>query len=120
MDQGEDIKQLTEVWYERLKQEGYQDIEDHSHPDKPLLAWHNFKWKNLNPNKKADIEAYYEQARSLLHTYLFENEIHRIIWELHCEGFSKRRIEVKISTLDKPYKREAIGLIINMIAKELK
>lgn len=34
-----DLKAAQEEWYSRLKEEGFEDIEDHSYEDKPLKRW---------------------------------------------------------------------------------
>lgn len=115
----DDLKKLKKHWYTILKKEGFHDIEDTDHPDQPLKVWHSFKWKNLSPDKKLEIEIYFEKARNLLNTYNFDTDIHKRIWELHCEGLSKRKIEQAISSSSKPYKRESIGLIIKIIASTI-
>jgi GNAT superfamily N-acetyltransferase len=33
------LHELEREWYERLKKEGFEDIEDHTYPDKPLKRW---------------------------------------------------------------------------------
>lgn len=113
-------KKLEREWYQKLKDEGFVDIEDHTREARPLKSWHNHRFKRINPQKRAALEIYYNQARALLFTYEFLNPTVRKIWELHCQGFSKRQIAVLIENETKRYKRESIGLIIVKIAREIK
>lgn len=119
---GEDLKELTQIWYKKLKEHGFEDIEDTSHPESPIKDWHKFKalrrFKN-DPNKLHFTTQYYTQAQNLLHTYNFDSPLHKKIWELHCEGFSKRKIEKAIAHFKPTYKREHIGNIIKLIAAEI-
>ncbi len=111
----EDLKQH---WYAQLKDNGFQDAEDTSHPDYPLKTWHSFKWRNTPDQKTIATREYYSKAIQVLETYSFDNPTHKIIWELHCEGLSKRKIETFIvkNNCNPSYKREQIGNIINIIA----
>lgn len=116
-----DIKKLQREWYKKLKDEdGFEDIEDTNHPGMPLKTWHSHKWKNTPPEKFAATEIYYDKARELLNTYEFESPTHLKIWELHCDGLSKRKIEKVLSQEAESYKRESIGLIIQLIASTIK
>lgn len=119
-----DSKHLSTIereWYSKLKESGFTDIENYNHPNRPLTSWHGFKWANILKDEKEEIEAYYSKARALLHTYKFDSETHKIIWELHSEGLSKRQIERKLIILkcENPVKREQIAKIINFIAIDI-
>lgn len=111
---------IQQEYYQKLQQSGYIDIEDTSHPHRPLLCWHSLKWKKLSQRSKEQIETYYQKARDLLHSYPFSNPVQRKIWELHSDGLSKKKIEKELQHSDSPYKRESIGTIIQSIAKEIK
>ena len=117
----QELEQLQQQWYSKLKQNGFVDIENCNHPDRPLTSWHAFKWATVPHDKKEQIESYFYKARTLLHTYEFESETHKIIWELHSEGLSKRQIERQLIILkcENPVKREQIGKIINFIALDI-
>lgn len=114
------IEDLKRVWYEKLKQDGFDDCEDTSHPDQPLKTWHSFKWKNIDSSKANLTLEYHLKAKDLLHTYQFDNPTHKIIWEYHCDGKSKRKIEILIIGLSPSYKRQQIENIINFIASSIK
>ncbi len=114
------LKKLQKEWYKKLQEEGFIDIETHSHKDTPLTTWHSLKWKNLSLEVMETTLEYNSMARDLLNTHDFQTETHKRIWELHCDGLSKRKIEKILQTTENPYKREAIGLIIKNIASLIK
>lgn len=116
-----EFKRLEREWYETLRQEGFDDAEDSERNwggDRPLKSWHSFRFNA--PLKERDASAYYDQAKELLNTFEFKSELHRQIWELHCRGFSKRKIEVAIGNHENGVKREMIGIIIQRIRKEIR
>lgn len=119
--QSRQFKALEQIWYEKLKAEGFEDIEDCDKRDRPLSAWHSFKFPALNAGQREASTLYFEAASELLHTYEFERPIERFIWALHCQGLSKREIEIEVSKSDfeKKYKRETILNIITKIAANI-
>lgn len=119
------LKALQSEWYARLEASGFVDIEDCANPNRPLKSFHkiSFRHSHLRRSQPRWVESadqYYYDAKELLMTYAFKNDLHRFIWELHCEGLNKRKIEDKICLLTKTYKREQIGNIIKAIAVEIK
>ncbi len=115
---GED-KKLQTHWYNILKEEGFVDIEDTSLDDRPLIEWHNFKFKKCNIERRMATETYIDEARNLLHTYGFANSTHRLIWELHCEGTSIREIAKKISDTPETYRKSRVFTIIKNISRAI-
>lgn len=115
-----ELKKLQDEWYGRLRKAGFKDIEDTSRPSRKLIDWHKDRFSSVSEIERQAIEYYYDNAKDLINTYIFINETQKIIWELHCEGMSKRKIEVAICHLEITYKREKIGLVINEIAKSVK
>lgn len=115
----EHVKNLRSIWNQKLAESGFEDIEVSDHPYSPLKTWHSFKWKNTSPERAMAKIQYYVKARELLLSYKFDNPTHKIIWECHSEGLSKRKIEPIIASLKPAYKREQIGKIINFIASSI-
>lgn len=62
---------------------------------------------------------YYEKALELLNSHHFKNEIHKRIWELHCEGLSRGLIEKEIANLKEAYKQSQIRNIIKDLEREI-
>lgn len=113
---GQAFEELKTVWYAKLKEEGFEDIE---HSQSLLKTYHGEKWRRLAEHKQELTLKYYSHTKDLLHTYTFENPTHRLIWELHSDGLSKRKIASKIESMTPTYKREAIGNIINFLKTQL-
>lgn len=116
---------LQEEYYSKIKliDPDWEDIEDHKHHLRPLKCWHSLKFKRITKNQKAEIETYYQKARGLLHTFPFESDLQRKIWELHSNGIPKTEIEKEVASKDiNPfgYKRSTITLIIKLIAQSIK
>ena len=82
-----DYKTQKEIWYKKLEESGFKDIEDDKGQLKrtstsrniPLVAW----------TAKLD---YFQMATNFLEDYKFNSEIERLIWEYHSEGLSVREI----------------------------
>lgn len=105
------FKSLKEKWYKKLEKSGFEDIEDNSLEEPLIKDWHSRRFKKW-PKEVFDFRLkYYADARSLLHTYAFESELHKRIWELHSEGWSLRDIEQEIGE----YKKDTINHIIHKI-----
>lgn len=120
MSQDQKSNELIKQWNRKLKDSGFEDIEDIYRPGRPLKDWHSTNLSNVPSVQIETTLLFYQKAGDLLHWYKFKSRTHRRIWELFCEGFSKREIEEKISKHKKKYKRENIGNIINAIARDIK
>jgi hypothetical protein len=85
---------LKKIWYAKLKDSGFIDIE----PYGKFFRGGSLKWK-FNPNDETghskDFKAkeeYHYLARQLLNENVFKTNLHKIIWEYHSEGISTRDI----------------------------
>lgn len=78
---------IRDEWYQRLKNEGFLDIE------KPSVDYASElkRFNSTNNFKEAQIE-YYEKAKEFLNNYNFPEESHRLLWELHSQGMTERKI----------------------------
>lgn len=84
-------------WYAKLKESGFNDIEDTKHDLRPLKSWHSLRWLKTDPDSIRAKFNYYTNANHFLAIYQFENNEHKLIWMLHCEGLSIREIEKQLS-----------------------
>lgn len=85
-----EFKQLRKVWYEKLKQEGFEDIEKNDfelrHPTRAL------------PRDAESIAIYYKKARALLEQFPFESKRNKVIWFLHSDGVEGSEIAHLLNT----------------------
>jgi hypothetical protein len=96
----EEFKKLEKLWYDKLKSEGFEDIEHAS--SRNLKEWDlNFFRNQFCTIKYETSMEYYEKAKDLLLTFEFKNELHKKIWELHCMGLTEREIADKIQIYKK-------------------
>ena len=118
------FKEAEAQWYKKLKDEGFQDIEDTSRDDRPLKVWDRSYFLKLDDLSFAAKQSYYRQASNFLEQHDFKNEVQRRIWELHTEGISRRDIASKIKGLKPTYKQASVGNILlslrNIMFKLLK
>lgn len=89
-----DLMNLQKIWYARLKQAGFNDIEDTNSPREYLKVWESTNWvKQYTPEAFQDRAEYYRLAGLFLHEHSFESHYEQTIWQLHSEGKSLRYIE---------------------------
>ena len=62
------------------------------------------------------IGEYFDQASEVLQYYHFRNETHKVIWELHCEGMSVRKIADYIKK--KKFTKSVVNYVIQKIEKD--
>jgi hypothetical protein len=113
-------KKLEREWYEKLRESGFVDIEDTTTEERPLISWHNMRFKNKAIVQREALQDYYARAKEVLATYKFDTLKEHKIWELHSEGVSINRIEKALTRFKAPNKREYIRNVINKVAKGIK
>ena len=114
---------LQKIWYKKLKDEGFEDLEyfdDQGKPQEWLKGNSKFSSQEDETVQASDSSAlefectleYYLQAAHLLHTATFDNDIDRHIWFLHSEGESLRKIGNQVG-----YSHPKVLRIINKYRK---
>lgn len=84
-----DYDQVRAVWYEKLRQDGFVDIEQ---DENNLRVWSTEFTKSKFLNNWREKEEYYYIATTFLNDYSFETELDRVIWEYHTNAISVRNI----------------------------
>lgn len=97
-----EFKVLEDLWYKKLKQSGFDDIE----PGPRYLKYsiESILTRKYNLDRKLEYkkrEEYFRIAGQFLYEYEFKDEISKIVWELHSEGSSIRKISKRLSDLGK-------------------
>lgn len=91
-----EFKALFQQWNQVLIEDGHEEIEDFTLPDPALIRWHSFSFSSpcckRDGERVEEIRGYHELAGRLLTEFRFKNDIHRLIWDLHCDGLSIRQI----------------------------
>lgn len=97
--QSKQFKVLQHKWYKKIKDQGFDDVEDVESPREFMKDWHSMYFqKRYTIDSFQAKEEYYRMARSFSNTHKFECRRDKQIWELHCEGLSLRKIAEKLKT----------------------
>ena len=85
---------IQKVWYEKLKKEGFEDLESFDQKGEPKEILKTTV-KPL-PHGWENAEQYYTYCRRYLHTGTFKSQTEREVWEMFSEGSSQREISRKL------------------------
>ncbi len=87
-----DYERLKEVWYKKLKDEGFEDLE-HSDGSLNNATPSSIRANNEHTRLKAETTRdYYCMAYYFLNEYEFDTEVDKIMWEYHTNGIPCRQI----------------------------
>ena len=93
----DEYSKLKKIWYDRLKEFGFEEIEQENGM---LKAWHSRRFLGLNranvDNQTATHEYHY-YANHFLNEHQFEKEIHKIMWEMHVNGKGVKAIAKELN-----------------------
>lgn len=68
----ESFKNLQDKWYSLIKEDGFEDIEDFSLPDRPLKEWHSLESQKSFSIREQCQKEYYKKAYEFTnHTYFY-------------------------------------------------
>lgn len=100
------LKILQQEWYDKIKQDGFKDIE------KP-----SGRLSNTSPKHKITISAtlsYFDICQDFLNRYYFTSDLDLEIWQLHCEGFSRRQTAriLKINPSKVRYRLDNLKMVL--------
>lgn len=88
-------RSLKTYWYDQLKEDGFEDIEDEN---EALKCWHTSYFQcRYSPQSFVEKQQYYQMTKTFLRTHKFKSKQHKQIWFLHSEGFSIREIAKQLS-----------------------
>lgn len=107
---------LFKLWNRKLERSGHREIEDFTLRDPPLKTWESTRWNSTDSIQNEWRQQYYEMAESLLRLYPFKSKEHKRIWQLHCEGFSVRKIAQQLDR--KKFSKSSIQNVILRIKRK--
>lgn len=120
-----DFKKLQREWNKRLKDSGFKDIEQ---PDGRLKRWdsHYFQLQfsqnhqGLTKEYQESKIAYYRMAGYFLNDYKFQDEVEKLIWNMHSEGVGQRAIIKELKHRGLRGHFDYVGGTIRRLAAEMK
>lgn len=91
------LSHLEATWYNKLKESGFEDIEDTRYPDRPLKDYHDGYFRErYDPVRFEAKQTYYQRAAQYLEAVYGDRhqdpKPESSIWELHSQGLSVRKI----------------------------
>jgi hypothetical protein len=122
-------KKLQKKWYDKLKKEGFEDIEqDEDHLkqwDSQLFITRHTNFTSKSGKKEAHFDAtwfksqeeYYQLAGAFLHEHEFDSKVDKVIWELHSEGMPNTEIYKELVKRKSKVYQEGIRKTISKLAK---
>ncbi len=91
-----ELEKQQKIWYKKLKDEGFKDIED---PTGPRNGGRGApRVDNLNEVQQDAIREYYSMARQFFTEYKFKDKVDKLIWEQYSEGIAVRQISTILKT----------------------
>lgn len=121
---------LQMIWYNKLKAADFDDAEDYRFlkhktielidSTRPLRSWHINMLVNVTTEEVQITHDYYDRALDLLNKFKFKSALQKRIWELHCQGLSRLKIEEAIKDWHEgyTYKQSQIRVIIKDLERE--
>lgn len=91
----DDLSKLQKEWYQKLKDEGFEDIELNSNLE---LRQHGLKKQESNINNLEDKLEYARYGSQFLNDHEFLTEFDKNIWSLHLNGVSYHKIALECKT----------------------
>lgn len=117
------FKTLQAEWYLKIKDKGFEDIEDTNSPKEFLKTWHSTYFKvSKRQSDYLTKEEYYYQAEQFLSEYqglplFFREQIHEEAWHLHSQGYSLRKIADHIKAKGIRTNKDEINKLIVLLRK---
>ncbi len=113
-------REIQKKWYRKLEDAKFEDAESMRYgDDRPLKAWHSYAFQRIAPIEFEITHDYYEKALELLHNYEFSSLVQQRIWELHCAGMSRHKIEDAVKHFKDAPKQSTIRKIIMDLEREI-
>lgn len=118
--QSKAFKRLRDEWYQKLKENGFTDIEDTRSAVERLKTWDSsyFADKRRPLIVRQAQEEYYYEATHLLATHKEEfTPVTFEVWRLHADGLSCRTIAQALNQCGIKTNKDFINKTINKIKK---
>jgi len=101
----DEFNALKKKWYQKLRDEGFKDIETEKHGLLKTFDSTVFS-SRYDPTTFESKETYYRLCGIFLHHHKFETRLDKAIWELHTNGKSFRE---SANILKKRFHRQKIN-----------
>lgn len=124
----DDYRKLRDLWYKKLKDDGFKDIETKDKADSNLIRWDSLHFQHAHtPTTFEAIQSYYYLATQFLNSRSFKDttdgRIEKEIWHLHSIGHTLRHIATLIQSrfdvvlIKDRYNKDNVAAIIKRLQK---
>lgn len=112
------FNKLQKRWDNKLKKEGFEDVEERKEDRVLLKRWHGpYFQARYKPEVFRAKQEYYRRAGIFLNEYEFQDELSHLAWKLHSEGLSYRDIASKMRTVKNKFNKDKVKKIISSFVK---
>lgn len=111
----DDLIHLKKIWYQRLKDDGFKDIETFQGFLKDWPAQRIRR--DFTPEKIQEKQEYFRAASELYWEHTFDSSLEKKIWQLHCEGNSYREIAYTLKTPENKVNKDNVQIVITKLSK---
>jgi hypothetical protein len=116
-----DLQALQKIWYKKLRDSGFEDIEDVSSPQRFLKTWHStYFFNRYTPETYEHKEMYYRMCSHFLHEYAFPTDRLKEIWKMHTEGMSLRSMSFLLKKRRIYLNKDKLNKIISNLVEVMK
>lgn len=113
-------RDLKESWYKKLKESGFNDIEQ---DEFRLKQWDSSAARRSLKNRTHDSwqshQEYYILAYQFLNNARFRSKLDKIIWEYHSNGISMRGIAKLLSKVNIKHNKDTVNNIVKRLRKRM-
>lgn len=113
------FKALQNKWYQKLKEEGFKEIEDTDSPKEFLKSWHShYFFHRYSADEIQEGQDYFRMCDDFYWRYAsFKNKTEKEIWRLHSEGYSRRKIAILLLQQKKQISDSSVQIILSKLKK---
>lgn len=119
MSEKTDLVKQQKIWYKKLKDSGFEDIES---SEDSLKSYSNRTFNLTDKNQHGGWQfkaEYYRMASHLLHDHEFKNERQKYIWELHTNGISVRDISRLLKKSGMKSNHQSVWLVVKNLRQTM-
>lgn len=114
-----EFKSLHDEWMKKLKDSGFEEIEDVKSQDELLIRWDSSYFQARYSEETFQLkQEYFERARELSHRFKFSCWLEKAVWENHADGLSLREIVRKLRTKENCLNKDKAAGFIRRIKKD--
>jgi len=115
----DDFKSLQKLWYKKLKDSGFEDIEDFEGCRILKRSFSAYTWQHTQQDFD-EIQDYFRLAGQFYYEHRFENKLEKEIWRLHSEGVSYREIAEILRTHKQKVNKDSVQKIVSKYSKMIR